>query len=233
MKNLKMKNPFWITSIIMLFTLFFQFQAHAGLLTYEQEGEIEVEKAITGFIPDGYKYYISHHWDYNSTYVLGFFRSVPELTSELFPEGGGKSYLHCQSSDASKITFYDFETEKDLLTYIYSNDNTIVPENCRIRIDYETYMRLDPSDTSYYSNCDLAFSDTGNLYIKSNPYSQIITETVTDDVPYLVGGITTADLFFGLFIDILAVLSAVVPVIIFGIGLKRGLSFFKTLLGGV
>lgn len=224
--------PLFISLFISLFVM----ESHAAVLTDIKEVEKEVEKEIDGFIPDGYRYYISHFWDYDGgLWNLTFYKDKPTFSTQLYREqNSNEYYYHVYSSDKSFPLFYDFSSEEDLLNFIYSGGE-IVPDDLIIRENYVLYMRMNenPEGSVYHTNSDLIFSDTGKIYQKYSPYTETITEVVPSTDTYIVGDIghdTISTLFRSLFLPILPPL---LIVFIGYIGIRKGISFIMSILGGV
>lgn len=222
------KKVFPIIAVLILCFSFFVVPASAAILTNDREYEKEQDVELTGFIPDGYKYYLTHQWDWNGDFYVAFFHSQPLMEKVEIPEKDGRLYYHMTESDGSNPLYYRFTSEEDMVKYLLNNDSSDV-EYVYER-DNVSYIRLNLTNSGMsYSNFDLTFTD-GSSYFAENVYTKKETVIVNDDKTYFVDTFDGAYFSKNLTTEFIGIVPFVISFVVLVIAFHKGVSFILSFL---
>ena len=206
--------------------------AGSTILTNKKEYDKEVEYELSGFIPEGYKYYFCHQWEYNNDYYIGFYKSEPVMTKELYRDTDywdhDGYFYHMTESDGSNPLYYRFSSYDDMIKYLVENDASNV-EYVYER-DSVSYMRVNQSNANtFYSNFDIVFTD-GDTYFNKLSYTETRTETVVSDKSYFVDTFDSNYFVNNVTTEFIDIVPVVIVFIVVAIALCKGIQFLFGLI---
>ena len=211
-----------IAVLVLCFTVFVV-PASAATLTNNKEYETEQEIELTGFIPEGYQYYLTHNWEYNGDWYIAFFHSQPVMEKVEHEEKNGLFYYHMTESNGSNPLYYRFSSEDDMLAYLLNNNASDV--SYVYERDYISYVRLNLTNSGMsYSNFDLVFTD-GSSYFKENVYTKSETIVVKDDKTYFVDKFDSAYFVNNITSEFISIVPVLIAFIVLALAMHKGISF--------
>lgn len=221
-----MLKKYFVLVLAVVVFFCFVFPVSASVLVDQNEVESEVVTELTGFIPEGYKYYICQQWERNGDYYIGFFKSFPVMTHDLYREGLSSYYFyHVYASDSSNPLYYRFDSYDDMIGYLITNDSNSF--EFVYEVNDTSYMRINStSDKMFFCNFDFVFDD-GELYFSRNPYVKVNTELVPSEDSFFVGLFTSDDLLSLTLSEVLSVLPVAIVVLVGFIGIRKGILFIS------